>query len=67
MTHNSFQDEVNILMAHLWMQDVNGWGARKLDAALYDLAATPIPHAGEVPMGLSALNPYPVTGSVRDR
>src|ERR1035441_4942293 len=36
-----------ILMAHLWMQDKNGWGARKLDAALYDLAAAPIPHAGE--------------------
>jgi hypothetical protein len=32
-------------MAHLWMQNVNGWGARKLDAALYDLASSPIPLA----------------------
>jgi hypothetical protein len=45
MTHNSFQDEVTILMAHLWMQDVNGWGAQKLDAALYVLATSPIPLA----------------------
>jgi hypothetical protein len=45
MTHNSFQDEMKSLMAHLWMQDKNGWGAQKLDAALYDLAASPIPLA----------------------
>jgi len=51
MTHYLFQDEVDILMAHLWMQDVNGWGARRLDAALYDLAAAPIPCAEEAPMG----------------
>jgi len=50
MTHNSIQDEVKTLMAHLWMQDVNGWGARKLDAALYDLAATPISHAEVAPI-----------------
>jgi len=47
---------VNILMAHLWMQDVNGWGAQKLDAALYDLAATPILHAEVAPMGSASRN-----------
>ena len=55
-THNLFQDEVDILMAHPWMQDENGWGARKLDAALYELAATPIPHAEEAPLGSARRN-----------
>jgi hypothetical protein len=32
-------------MAHLWLQDANGWGAHRLDAALYELAASPIPQA----------------------
>ena len=52
--HYLFQDEVNSLMAHLWMQDKNGWGAQKLDAALYELAAAPIPHAEEAPMSTAS-------------
>jgi hypothetical protein len=32
-------------MAHLWLQDAEGWWARRLDGSLYDLASVPIPLA----------------------
>ncbi|MGD0293340.1 MAG: hypothetical protein ABSB30_05755 [Terracidiphilus sp.] len=38
-------------MAHLWLQDTISWRAQRLDAAQYELAASPTPQAVEAPMG----------------
>jgi hypothetical protein len=40
-------------MAHLWVQDANGWGAQRLDAAQYELAGVLSPLAVEAPMDLA--------------
>jgi hypothetical protein len=41
-------------MAHLWLQDSDGWCARRLDAAQYELAASPIPQAVEASMCMAS-------------
>jgi hypothetical protein len=41
-------------MAHLWLQDAEGWGARRLDGVLYELAARPILLAAEAPVAASS-------------
>jgi hypothetical protein len=37
-------------MAHLWLQVSDGWGARRLDAAQYELSSVPIPIAEDAPI-----------------
>jgi hypothetical protein len=42
------------LMAHLWIQSTSGWGAQKLDAAQFDLAAIQAPQAGDARLGTAS-------------